>query len=487
MRIIVAIANYGTKNVEYAKQLIQEYQSMPFDVDIFILSEMPKDYGKDVTVLVGLPSKNPWSLPFAHKTLFSENIDKYDVFIYTEDDTLILKENILAFLKASDILGRNILPGFIRYELYPNGKKSYPDIHGPYHWIPKSVCKIGEYVFARLSNEHSACYLLTQEHLRSAIASGGFLVPPHSGRYDLICSAGTDPYTQCGLTKVICISHLSEFDIHHLPDAYLNGTGLIENNCAGLDEVGLKLQIEALFDVLSEKKTDKTLFVTEKPLFTLTWDKNYYEPCQYELLKSIPSKAMDILSIGCGWGATEAYLLEQGKRVKVMPLDAVICGLVEEKGINVLPPDFELGFEMLNGNTFDAIILSNVLQHISNPVEVLTKIGALLNMEGVIVGSIPNLSLIRRVLGRLLSKSNKWVELNGEFNNISLNFTNSSALKMWLRASNLHLLEVRYETYPISQKLARLASYCPRKIVSSNIVFTAQRHTQSLKNRDSTC
>lgn len=105
MKIMVAIANYGTKNAKYAARLIREYQAMPFDVDIFVLSEAPKDYGKEVNVLVGLPSPDPWSLPFAHKRLFADHAEDYDLFIYTEDDTLIREENLRAYLGASEALG----------------------------------------------------------------------------------------------------------------------------------------------------------------------------------------------------------------------------------------------------------------------------------------------------------------------------------------------------------------------------------------------
>ncbi|MGJ0484002.1 MAG: class I SAM-dependent methyltransferase [Methylomicrobium sp.] len=477
MNIIVAIANYGTKNVEYVKKLIQEYRSMPFNVDIFILSEAPKDYGKQATVLVGLPTKDPWSLPFGHKRLFAENIDNYDIFIYTEDDTLIRKENILAFLEATETLGEQFLPGFIRYELYPNGKKNYPDFHGPYHWISNSVGECGKYVFASLSNNHSACYILTQGQLRKAIASGGFLVPPHSGRYDLICSAATDPYTQCGFTRVICISHLQEFDLHHLPDAYLNHTGMSENNCAVLDEDGQKLQIEALFDILYKKKISNELFVTEKTINTSEWDKDYYEPCQYEILRSIPSTARDILSVGCGWGATEAHLLENGKRVVAIPLDSVICRLAEERGISVLQPDFGLAFEVLGEKKFDAIILSNVIQHLSNPVEILTKLGALLSRDGVIVGCVPNLNISQRLCGRLLAKKNKAqrFKLSSSFVNTNLNLTSISDIKKWLRASKLNPVHVRYENLAVRPSFSWLIPRLPGGIAASSIVFTAER------------
>jgi len=467
MNIIVAIANYGTKNVEYVKKLIQEYRSMPFDVDIFVLSEASKDFGKQATVLVGLPSKDPWSLPFAHKKLFADNVDNYDIFIYTEDDTLIRKENIFAFLAATDTLGEKFLPGFIRYELYPNGKKNYPDFHGPYHWISNSVGECGKYIFASLSNNHSACYILTQGQLRKAIASGGFLVPPHSGRYDLICSAATDPYTQCGFTKVICISHLQEFDLHHLPNRYLN--------LVGLDEDRYKLQIEALQEVLDHKRTNRELFITEKPIATPAWDKNYYEQCRNDIIRVIPDGAQNILSVGCGWGLTEAHLLEQGRRVVAIPLDSVIGKLAEERGISVMPPDFEQAFETLAGNKFDAIVLPDILQHLSNPIEILTKLGAFLSIDGVLVGSVPNLTISRRLFGRLLSKSNKFFELNGGFNNIRLNMTSAATLKKWLKASGFHVLKLQYNEINRLSRLSWLIPYLPSCVIASNIVIVAKK------------
>ncbi|MGZ4847554.1 MAG: class I SAM-dependent methyltransferase [Halobacteriota archaeon] len=483
MKILVSITNFGMKNVEYAKQLIQEYRSMPFDVDIFVLSDAPKNYGNDVTVLVGLPSKDPWSLPFGHKKLFAENIDRYDVFIYTEDDVLIKMENILAFLRATEQIGDAMLPGFVLYERYPNGKKSYPGVFGSYHWIPGSVRKSGEYIFAKFSNEHSACYILTQAQLRTALASGGFLVPPHSGRYDLICSAGTDPYTQCGFEKVICLSHLQEFELYHVPNVYLNKVGL--------DEDDYQLQIEALLEIQKKKRSCDELFLTQKTLATSWWDRDYYEPCRDDILRLIPSDAKDILSVGCGWGATETDLINNGRRVVAIPLDSVIGKLAESKGISLCLPDFELAFQELGDSKFDAIVLSEVVQHLSNPIEVLTKLGSLLKVHGVLVGSVPNLCLVRRLTRRLLAKNRKTALISGHFQNTALNMTNTATIKRWLRASGLNPLAVRYENtgtknptfkdskYETLHPLAGLAPYMPGAIAASNIIFSAEWTNES--------
>src|SRR5919204_4488799 len=103
LRVLVALASYGTKNHAYLAQVIQKYRSMPYQIQLVVLSNISKELGRDVEVRVGLPAKNPWSLPFGHKQLFAERIDDYDLFIYAEDDILISEQNIEAFLLASRI------------------------------------------------------------------------------------------------------------------------------------------------------------------------------------------------------------------------------------------------------------------------------------------------------------------------------------------------------------------------------------------------
>ena len=85
-RLLVAIASYGTKNAALLQRVIDQYLAMEFDVDIVVLSNIPRELGPRVRVVVGLPSPDPWSLPFAHKAVLAENVEKYDLFAYSEDD-----------------------------------------------------------------------------------------------------------------------------------------------------------------------------------------------------------------------------------------------------------------------------------------------------------------------------------------------------------------------------------------------------------------
>ena len=71
--LLVGIASYGEKNLHYLRKIIGIYQDLPYDVDIVVFSEAPKELDSRVKVVVGLPSRNSWSLPFAHKRYFAEN------------------------------------------------------------------------------------------------------------------------------------------------------------------------------------------------------------------------------------------------------------------------------------------------------------------------------------------------------------------------------------------------------------------------------
>ncbi len=123
MKILVAIANFGTKNDGYLSRVLAEYRSMPYDIDLVVTSNIPKDLGKDVEVLWGCRARIPIRCPLRTNAFSSERKDAYDLFIYTEDDILITQRNIEAFLRVEKILPRTKLWGSFRWEQYPDGTK----------------------------------------------------------------------------------------------------------------------------------------------------------------------------------------------------------------------------------------------------------------------------------------------------------------------------------------------------------------------------
>ena len=159
-------------------------------------------------MIVGLPDNNPLALPFAHKKLFSERVDHYDLFIYSEDDILITKRNIEAFLAVAHVLPDHKVAGFIRSEVGSAGDRYYDPLLSSFHWDAESVVEIGGYTFAFFTNQHSGCFMLTLKQLRCAIASGGFLVGPHEREVRAKGKCGDRPLHAVRTQELVCVSHV---------------------------------------------------------------------------------------------------------------------------------------------------------------------------------------------------------------------------------------------------------------------------------------
>lgn len=429
MRVLVAIASYETANDRYLERVVREYQSTGYDLDIVVLSNITKAVPSGSELIVGLPTKDPWSLPFAHKRVFAERADYYDLFIYSEDDILITDENIRAFLHMSTILPENELAGFVRVEEGPDGRTYYPDVNKHFHWDPESVRVRGKYALAFFTNEHAACYMLTQSQLRRAIGSGGFMVRPHQGKYDLACTAATDPYTQCGFRKMICISDLHCFQVRHLSNKYI-GTDY------DLEKSDFDRQVEALLEIKAGKRTPWQL-LGPGTVTRLTWSKSYYEPPRPEILDMIPAGAKSVLSIGCGWGASESHLTQRGIRVVGVPLDTVISTCAEARGVTIVCTDFDMTREGFGGERFDCILISNILHLLRDPLRVFRACTELLSPRGFIVLAVPNFNYLK-TRWRRVRRMPGYRDLR-DHDEAGVHRTNHRVVRQWLKACDLTL------------------------------------------------
>jgi SAM-dependent methyltransferase len=429
MRILVAIASYGTKNDLYLTQLIREYQSMSFTVDIVVFSNIRKEVGHGVQIMVGLPAKNPWSLPFRHKQLFTDRLNDYDVFIYSEDDVLISEKNIRAFLQGSSVLPEDEIAGFFREERESNGKRNYPEVHGHYHWDTRSVKSRSEFTFAHFTNEHSACYILTRHHLKRAVESGGFLVGPHQSKYDLLCTAATDPYTQCGFKKMICISHFQDSMVCHLPNKYFGKLGI--------EGPEFRRQIDFLLKIGRGEAAPSVLFESETKLMGRVYSKDYYEPVRPEVFSMIPNGVQNVLSIGCGSGELEATLAQKKMRVVVVPLDPVIAGGLEAKGVEIVSGDFETARKKLADFQCDCLLFSNILHLAEKPVDVLVSFGELLRKDATIIAVVPNLSGLPARKGE--ARRDPRPRSSRSYEDTGVHFTSKKMITNWFKQAGLRI------------------------------------------------
>jgi 2-polyprenyl-3-methyl-5-hydroxy-6-metoxy-1,4-benzoquinol methylase len=303
--------------------------------------------------------------------------------------------NIDAFQRATRQLAPDEIAGFLRYEVDSSGNRSLPDVHAAFRWKPESVRRRGSYTIAEFTNEHAGFYILTQSQLRRALASGGFLKGPCQGRYGLPETAATDPYTSCGFRKVICISALEEFLIHHMSNVYVGRYGIPFS--AFMD------QVQTLMAIRDGSHPASTLGPVEPKALQRTYSKASYEAAQGDLLALVPREAKTILSIGCGWGGSELALQQRGARITALPLDSVIGAVAARLGIEVIYGTWKEGVASLADRRFDCVFISNLLHLQRDPGQVLEQCAGFLSPEGTIVIGGPNFvrlpCLIKRLIG----------------------------------------------------------------------------------------
>jgi 2-polyprenyl-3-methyl-5-hydroxy-6-metoxy-1,4-benzoquinol methylase len=418
LRILVTIANFGVKNDQYLFRLLDEYRTFPAHVDVIVLSNVEKDCGKDVQVIVRKPAGNPWTFPFAHQQLLAEQVNSYDLFIYSEDDTLITFSNIAAFLRASQALLPDEIPGFMRVEKLPDGGRSISTINSHFHWDVDSVIRRGGDVFAFFTNHHSASYILTQDQLRRAIASGGYLVQPHQEQYDFLVTAATDPYTQCGFRKLICISDIENFLLPHLPNKYLGQFGIGDSD--------FRAQLDALLEIASGVRPAVALMDTDSGAYQSRWSRHFYQLDDPELMAMVPRNTKTLLSFGCGIGEAERRLVESGVQVTAIPLNSVVAACAERRGIPTIHTRLAGINEALTGRLFDTILISDLLHLHPEPAELLRMLKQFLKPEGALICSVPN-TVDQPLLwgGRTVSRGPK------------LAGSSAAALRQWFSSAGL--------------------------------------------------
>ena len=155
------------------------------------------------------------------------------------------------------------------------------------------------------------------------------------------------------------------------------------------------------FDEMLEIVTQCCGPLVNKPLCTSTStvtrpeekSEAYYSNARRELFPFIPLKAKRHLDLGCGTGATGKILKEERNVEEVVGieiieeayekakknLDRVILGNIET---------MDLPFE---DDYFDSITCGDVLEHLIDPVGVLKKLSRVIDPEGAIVISMPNI------------------------------------------------------------------------------------------------
>jgi len=108
------------------------------------------------------------------------------------------------------------------------------------------------------------------------------------------------------------------------------------------------------------------------------------------LLPQFPkhNRSPRLLEIGCAHGGRLAYLRDLGWEVEGVEFSELAASKTRERGINCAAGLIEdCNFDIAS---YDAIIMSMVLEHIADPLGALKKISAWLKPDGLLLISVPN-------------------------------------------------------------------------------------------------
>lgn len=234
IKTLAVLVNYGTEQLDYLQQVVSELKTFKkYKVTIVVNSNIELDSISGIDKVNIIKLNDYEYLPRTCKDVIWQNKDKFDLFLYGENDHLFKEHHLDKYLEYTDILPDNRIAGLIQYEENETGRY-YPAFHAHFNWENGSVEKYGDKLFAHFNNLHQATFILTKEQLdRIGNLHGDFGKFFGASHYSMKCKVNTDVYQFCGMKKLICISEFTENLIHHLPNVYIDGSkGRNRFNCS---------------------------------------------------------------------------------------------------------------------------------------------------------------------------------------------------------------------------------------------------------------
>ena len=133
---------------------------------------------------------------------------------------------------------------------------------------------------------------------------------------------------------------------------------------------------------------------------------------------------LKILDIGCSDG--KLFNLLDKNKIDYLGIEPDINDyeLALSRGVNVLNLTVETAIHQLHDN-FDYVVLGDVLEHLSNPDEILSTVPKFIKDNGILIISIPNVAHF----------TNRFSLLFGHWNYKDRGILDKTHLKFWTRAT----------------------------------------------------
>lgn len=121
----------------------------------------------------------------------------------------------------------------------------------------------------------------------------------------------------------------------------------------------------------------------------------YFDAARADFVSRLPdSKAANILELGCGAGATGALAIRERKcaRYVGIELDERAAAMARSRLTEVIVGNVERMKLPFAERSFDALIMSEVLEHLLDPWATLKELATFLKPGALVMASVPNIS-----------------------------------------------------------------------------------------------
>lgn len=185
-----------------------------------------------------------------------------------------------------------------------------------------------------------------------------------------------------------------------------------------------------------------------------------------KLFRDLIGKKKSVLDIGCRDGALSKFYKDDNTLLGLdIDKDAMIRA--NEKGVTTLLTDLNDDWQIDKENSFDAIVASEIIEHLYNPKKIFYRLYTVLKNNGILIGSVPNAFRIScRIRLFLGIKKGTPLEDPTHINQFSLN-----EIKHLLQEAGFK--EIIFYTLP-SFNGKKLAKYFP-SLFSFMIIFSAKK------------
>ena len=178
----------------------------------------------------------------------------------------------------------------------------------------------------------------------------------------------------------------------------------------------------------------------------------YFANARHDIVKRLKTDASSaVLELGCGAGGTGAAVLGAGKagRYVGIELSPKAAAAARERLTEVIEGNVEtLDLTPLHG-AFDALIISEVLEHLTDPWRTLKALAACVRPGGQVFASSPNVAHWRVV--RSLVSGRFDYEESGVMDRTHLRWFTPASYRQMFEAAGLHVVSIE----PITPNAAR--------------------------------